>query len=119
MKKKIAEKWVAALRSGEYKQGTKYLRSGDKFCCLGVLCDLAVKENIITDPVKKAINNSIYEYDHSDAGIASYSVREWSGLRDCMGMYDHSNPMGLAELNDSGKTFAEIADIIEKHYKEL
>lgn len=36
MNKEWAEKWAAALRSGEYKQGTGRLRQGDRFCCLGV-----------------------------------------------------------------------------------
>ena len=36
-----AKKWVAALRSGEYKQGQYNLRSDqDHFYCLGVACDL-------------------------------------------------------------------------------
>lgn len=29
--------WLKALRSGNYKQGYMKLRSGDRFCCLGVL----------------------------------------------------------------------------------
>ena len=34
-------KWVDALESGNYKQsGIGYLRVGDKFSALGVLCDL-------------------------------------------------------------------------------
>lgn len=32
---------VAALRSGKYKQCRNTLHKGDKFCCLGVACDLA------------------------------------------------------------------------------
>lgn len=48
MKKEIADKWIAALESGEYKQGQNVLRSDDGFyCCLGVLCELAVKEGVI------------------------------------------------------------------------
>lgn len=36
--------WVAALRSGEYKQGRSCLRSADgTFCCLGVAGDLYAK----------------------------------------------------------------------------
>lgn len=33
--------WIAALRSGEYKQGHEYLHQGEQFCCLGVLCEVA------------------------------------------------------------------------------
>ena len=32
--------WIQKLKSGEYKQGKYYLRCGDEYCCLGVLCDL-------------------------------------------------------------------------------
>lgn len=38
------EKWVAALRSGKYKQGRCLLKQGNPFdlsyCCIGVLFDL-------------------------------------------------------------------------------
>jgi hypothetical protein len=34
------QRWVAALRSGQYKQGHQRLRTDDKYCCLGVFCDL-------------------------------------------------------------------------------
>lgn len=35
-------KWIEALESGKYGQGTGLLRSqGDRFCCLGVACDIA------------------------------------------------------------------------------
>lgn len=35
------KKWVEALRSGKYKQGKEALCFGDKYCCLGVLCEIA------------------------------------------------------------------------------
>ncbi len=31
-------KWVAALRSGRYRQGKNWLSHGGRHCCLGVLC---------------------------------------------------------------------------------
>ena len=37
MPKEFAEKWVKALRSGEYKQVQRHLSKDDCFCCLGVL----------------------------------------------------------------------------------
>ncbi len=37
-------KWLIALRSGKYKQGSGRLRSrDDTYCCLGVLCDVAIE----------------------------------------------------------------------------
>ena len=44
MDKELRDRWVAALRSGRYKQGKWDLRDGDKFCCLGVLADLVDPE---------------------------------------------------------------------------
>lgn len=32
--------WVEALRSGEYEQGRTWLRENDRYCCLGVACEL-------------------------------------------------------------------------------
>jgi hypothetical protein len=43
--KDIMDKWITALRSGQYKQGLSYLRtSGGNHCCLGVLCDVLPEE---------------------------------------------------------------------------
>ena len=33
--------WVAALRSGTYKQGKNHLQDGDAYCCLGVAAVIA------------------------------------------------------------------------------
>lgn len=44
MKQEIKEQWITALTDETYQQGTGELRSTkDEYCCLGVLCDLAVK----------------------------------------------------------------------------
>lgn len=44
--KEIADKWIKALNSGEYKQGFGQLRDrDDNFCALGVLCNLHAKEH--------------------------------------------------------------------------
>lgn len=41
MRPKVKKEWIAALRSGDYRQGRGQLRSEDNsFCCLGVLCNL-------------------------------------------------------------------------------
>lgn len=37
MPKESLAKWLAALRSGEYKQGKGSLKSHEGYCCLGVL----------------------------------------------------------------------------------
>lgn len=69
MKKDIADRWVAALRSGKYLQGEKNLLiyrsdadSGDVYpmhCALGVLCEIAVEEGV----VKRHDDPSLDPYD--------------------------------------------------------
>lgn len=44
MNKAIAKQWVEALRSGRYQQGIGSLNKYDRYCCLGVLTDLYLKE---------------------------------------------------------------------------
>lgn len=43
--KKFKEKWLKALRSGEYKQSTGFLteqyEGESNYCCLGVACKVA------------------------------------------------------------------------------
>lgn len=49
MSKELIKTWVETLRSGKYEQGSFVLRSkDDKFCCLGVLCDI-VKDLVNLD----------------------------------------------------------------------
>lgn len=48
MDERIKNEWIAALTSGNYRQGNERLRwydwedsdAGESFCCLGVLCDV-------------------------------------------------------------------------------
>ena len=97
-------KWVAALRSGEYKQGQKYLRTkSDAYCCLGVACKLL--------PVQwdgSASNNCIQADGYS--GVMPTQHMTGIGL-------DEDAQNTLINMNDGAEgrthTFAEIADYIE------
>jgi len=108
MKEVIKKKWVAALRSGEYKQGQRQLHNadGDKFCCLGVLCDLAAKEGIVKRTL--SAHGGFYLYDNYD-GFLPPSVRNWAQI-------DPSSDQVpcLVYLNDRGDSFDTIANVIEK-----
>ena len=97
-----AKKWVEALRSGKYEQTTGSLTtpSRDKFCCLGVACDLYAKEH-----GKPKFRNQ---------GLLPKYTKEWLGLQTSDGFHDvGSYSVSLAEMNDEGSSFAEIADRIE------
>jgi len=117
MKKKIADRWVKALRSGKYKQGTKYLNRLNTFCCLGVLCDLATKSK--SSKVKCNLYNSTLFYD-SEPSYLPKTVQDWSGVNSMDGSFIIKDKLiSLTKLNDNGKSFNKIADIIEKHYKDI
>ena len=40
MQKEMKIKWLEALSSQKYEKGSERLGNDNKFCCLGVLCDL-------------------------------------------------------------------------------
>ena len=120
MKKKIAKKWVAALRSGEYKQGKDVLADTcrTQHCCLGVLCEVAIKGGlevtVETPPGHSAI------FDNSKAFLP-VSVADWAGMKTRLGDIpdEGSTVLSLMGMNDGGHTFSSIADVIEKYWEKL
>lgn len=140
MKKSIKKKWVAALRSGDYKQGRGRLRrhtpEGDVFCCLGVLCNLHAQAH----PDIAAQQTDAYSY-MGQTGYLPIAVREWSGLDSTNIRFDGLSS-DLATINDlelkqvkrasksvdcfisqdekivmkiGGNSFEHIANLIEEH----
>lgn len=101
------KKWVKALRSGKFKQGTGTLfkETENSYCCLGVLC---------------AINE-----------LDLYGDLLYSGQSESLGMSSDNGKLpkkykgkgrevdSLADLNDEGRSFKQIANIIERNYKDL
>lgn len=110
MNPEIKAKWVAALRSGEYKQGKDRLRSRDnKFCCLGVLCNLHAQAH----PEIAAMQPRADAY-MGEEGYYPAAVAEWAGLRHRMLTVSiEGNDSNIASHNDRGATFEQIADAIE------
>lgn len=136
MNPEIKAKWVAALRSGDYKQGTGVLRSEwDEYCCLGVLCDIAEKEGVPMIVVEPAADGDVsdgivgaYYYFDGDRDTGDYEITPsfvagWAGLPSVNPSVELTDPYdedavvleSLADLNDGGKSFDEMADIIEEH----
>ena len=102
MNPELKEKWVEALRSGEFKQTTGMFKKThsdgtERFCCLGVLCVVA-EEN----PIIFAGSNWDFVWDFVDRALGrTISGSPWP---------DH-----LAAKNDGGASFAEIANYIEQN----
>lgn len=110
MNKELKTKWLEALRSGKYKQGKTALRTvRDEFCCLGVLCDI-----VAPDKWSKPTKNTNYYIHMNTGGIPSFSL--YPGYEQELAPGEASQPLGiLIKMNDSGKTFAEIANWIEEN----
>jgi hypothetical protein len=121
MSREVRDRWVTALRSGDYAQGVGKLtwvvlpddEDAREYCCLGVLCDLAVRNDVVS----ARVGDGVVAYD----GVINYLpsiVQEWAGLA----RYG-SNPTvryrgelrTLSTLNDTRVSFNKIADLIEEH----
>lgn len=131
LKPEIKASWLEALRSGEYQQGKSCLRTDDdKFCCLGVLCDLYDKQLVANGSNTEWKKSR--EWDGRAGFIETFTiavppveVMQWAttnfvptvenGLGDAAFAYQDGNGC-LTGSNDSGKTFSELADIIEKDF---
>lgn len=112
MDSQIKQRWIEALRSGQYKQGEGCLREADKYCCLGVLTDLYIKET--GKEWSKAgdshyLSSNTYYFADSSATLPR-PVQEWAGLNS----YDpHVLGAPLSHWNDTGSSFEDIALFIE------
>lgn len=133
------DKWVAALRSGEYTQGKFSLKSEDGFCCLGVACDIYAKETGLgkwqesTEEYLGKYSLSYNFINKEDKMIGKFcipkEVMSWLGFEPTPQKIDFKlkrnlkittpeetvDSRSLAYLNDHGATFTEIADAIESY----
>lgn len=105
------KKWIEALRSGQYQQGAGSLNREGRFCCLGVLCDLIDPNAWVSGfgahtrgDAPKAFHYRMGLYH----GYPPPEVCESAGL-------DFKEARRLANMNDKGATFEEIAQDIERN----
>ena len=119
-----AKKWLEALRSGKYQQTKSALcdvgnGEPDRFCCFGVACDLYFQEH---PELKSEIYDDRFYPRRKFLGeleVLPHQVQAWLGLRTSTGDYGSDYVGALTEDNDEGKTFEEIATIIESEPARL
>ena len=112
--KELKNKWLAALRSGEYKQGQDYLckinKDGSReYCCLGVLAEVS----------------ELYDKrDIGGPGEIGYVPKDHSDYNGEMLVFDNNDNIlspieqsDLASMNDQGTDFVDIANYIEENVK--
>ena len=128
MDKFVKDIWVKALRSGEYVQGEGKLHytsieGNDKFCCLGVLCDIAYQQGIVERDYSQGDEpdeDKVHSYDSQEC-FTPTSVVEWAGLEKAdpsvgsLAEYG-GRVISLVDLNDEFHySFDKIADRIEEY----
>lgn len=133
MNPEVKTRWLTALTSGEYAQGRDLLAREVapgvfRYCCLGVLCELAYADGVIARTL------DFERYYYHDAGVDRMTnsaemyttqlpptVVRWAGLSSGDPVVDDTN---LATHNDGSTTpgaehprrsFQEIAELIGRH----
>lgn len=135
-------------RQGKYVLKKKTQAGTVQYCCLGVLCELydAQKKQgqkgaglVVRRATQKQIsglryyinkNSTVYSFNGKNKTEAitelPYHVQKWAGMRSSSGQLP-DKPGGnllfskpsLANLNDKGRTFEQIATVIEKNFEDL
>lgn len=110
MQEEMKQKWINALRSGNYKQTYGRLKHNDAFCCLGVLCDISQLSSWEKEEPLFGIGiRERYIVDHEQAYTKLPSIMKFSyGISDL-------DEIHLIKMNDSGRSFEEIAKYIENN----
>lgn len=126
LRPEIKERWLKALRSGNYIQGQGCLRKNEdpnKFCCLGVLADimeLETEDNAARYsylfPLNGDQRRNAYmipvPYMEKLMEETNEPVRLPHGdITDVQELINHL----AAHMNDTGESFETIAQFIEEH----
>jgi len=122
----IAIKWADLLESEEFTQGTDALCKLGRYCGLGVLCELAVREGIIPPPNPELSMNGRAWYGTDEFNGSTQSlpvaVLEWAGMWNSLGEFlsGRYEKLTIAQMNDAlGYTFDELGRLIREHYDAL
>ena len=106
--------WIDALRSGKYPQGKNFLHVQNRWCCLGVACDLfaarlGIKRRMV-GPTEIFDEGAFEEIE-----LLPRPIVRLLGLVDNQGSHhrDGVDSHTLISLNDDGLSFPEIADALE------
>ncbi len=117
MDPKWKAKWLVALRSGEFKQGTGRLRNDKgEYCCLGVLCEIISRSE---EGQRQGLEWkwNTFAGDHQ---LLSARVQMFTGIAGYNPVIRTSPTAkrkgrdNLARANDRGNKFTTIARYIER-----
>jgi hypothetical protein len=107
---KLLVKWLEALESGKYGQRKLVLHGeGNKYCCFGVLCEVA----------EWKWNSEVNGYKGPNESVLNRELplELIDEVFDKTGTYNFVGDK-LSNMNDSGVTFKKIAKFIRKNIDE-
>lgn len=116
MHEEIKNRWIENLESGEYPKGVGSLREKGRYCCLGVLTDMYIREH---DDLmwmgNLAVPDKSSDYcDEYAETLLPAKVREWAGIEE-EDYHIHSFGGGsLATINDHSDTFDPVIERIKE-----
>ncbi len=104
----LAQKWIAALLSGKYEQGTKCLHSADnKFCCLGVAAEVVFNAQWSEESNRIPCTAIHAKHVINYKTVGDLLPEElWCQLTE--GMVTSVHQINLAVLNDAGWSFERL-----------
>lgn len=140
MNREIADKWTAALRSGQYSQTDGCLKrrwedGSCSYCALGVLVDLFKKEHpdeVLEDVGAEGTVTYTIGHDGHTQELPERVVK-WAGSWDQHGRFNRGfftvpckktqnragywggSTTSVSDANDLGLDFSEIADLIDEY----
>lgn len=114
------DEWIAALRSGEFKQGRNGLANvkdgEERNCCLGVL----YRKAEVPETTERTAGDNFVIFDDGTGDGWAYPSDEFMAK---YGMTCHGEPiarrfLSVSVMNDRYSSFEEIADQLEKWKEE-
>lgn len=121
----MLREWPEALESGEFQQGKSRLRIGDRYCCLGVACELLHRKGFIDRRVSDSGLDQgigpVYVYENEKLALPKkvaslLNITQGGEFREKTSEWGERN--GLIALNDTGTSFEDIAREIRSAYTE-
>ena len=113
MRAEIKDRWLQALRSGNYPKGSDVLRDVIGYSALGVLCDLYLKE-VAKDwhgPHYSDIYNKAIYRIRGYTSIVSYDILLWAEL-------SADFEQGLKYIDDKSSNFEPALAYIKMRWSD-
>lgn len=108
--------WLAALRSGMFHQGQSVMRRvhrgqrGTTYCCLGVACEVLGYPLTESRDGRFGVRLEDLRYPVPDSTPEVSQMLLPAEVNEKLGL-DHADNSALAQMNDSGWSFEDIAEL--------